>query len=96
MDKFNCLLSLAIKGDTQAEYFVGFDYNFGLCIQKNKKKAIYWLKKAANKGHIDSIIDLYKIYSEDQEIKKDINHALHWRKKYYKQDHNIPFYILFP
>ena len=44
---FNAMLTLANKGDAEAQYHVGMMYNNGIGTQKDIKKAFEWFQKSA-------------------------------------------------
>ncbi|MGU3814514.1 tetratricopeptide repeat protein [Vibrio diabolicus] len=47
-------LTLAEKGDAQAQYSIGWMYSKGLGVEKSIKKALDWYVKSANQGFIDA------------------------------------------
>ncbi len=52
------LIISAKKGYGQAQYILGDMYKSGDEVVKDKKKAVYWLKKAAGQGHQDAKMEL--------------------------------------
>ena len=47
---FKSLKALAVKGDAKAQYELGGEYYYGEGIEKEKKEAIKWYRKAAEQG----------------------------------------------
>jgi hypothetical protein len=75
--------------------------------QRDIFRSMYWFRKAANQGHINSSNNLYDLYKRCDSliIKKDINQALYWLKKsnYIYEEYLVKIkeykdfsYILFP
>ncbi|WP_133128240.1 tetratricopeptide repeat protein [Legionella nagasakiensis] len=53
----------AEKGQPDAQYAVGYMYYYGQGVVEDRKKAIYWIRCAANAGQPDAIAAL-KILSQ--------------------------------
>lgn len=47
---YNTLKPIASQGDAQAQYSVAYLHLYGLGIDKNKDKALFWIKKSAEQG----------------------------------------------
>lgn len=52
---FTTLKPLAEKGDSEAQYSLGYLYLYGEGVKKDEKRAIFWINKAANQGFADAI-----------------------------------------
>ena len=52
------LRSLANESDADGQYQLASLYRSGLGVKKNHKKAVYWLKKAAEQKHIKAQYNL--------------------------------------
>ncbi len=52
------LIISATKGYAKAQYMLGDMYKSGDEVVKDKEKALYWLKKAADQGHKDAKMEL--------------------------------------
>jgi|SRR5688572_15988921 len=46
------IISRANKGDTAAQFTLGFKYYFGDEVRQDKDSSKYWLGKAADAGHV--------------------------------------------
>jgi TPR repeat protein len=49
------LKSEAVKGQPDAQYAVGYMYYYGQGVVENRKKAWFWINKAASKGQRDAV-----------------------------------------
>ena len=54
------LLPLAVKGNADAQYAIGYMYYYGKGIDYNEELAENWLRKAAKQGHTHAIEALKK------------------------------------
>ena len=83
------IIELAEKGNVEAQARLGSDYFYGVTrykdgsgVEKDQKKAIKWLLKAANRGDSSSqllLADYYfRDYDDNQEIKRDYVSSLKW------------------
>jgi len=50
IENFNNYLDLAIKGNPEAQYLVGYIYSQGKVVEKDIRKTIYWLQESSNNG----------------------------------------------
>ena len=62
-------------------YNAGVLYNDGLGTPKNFKKAFYWFKQAASRGHALAMVRLVLAYQNGQGTSKDETKALEWLQK---------------
>ena len=72
------LLQKANSGDKNAQYDMGYVYEWGRGIAENKAMAINWYTKAANNGHLKAMKTLYSHYLFEQ---KDIQTGIVWMEK---------------
>lgn len=72
------LLQKANSGDKNAQYDMGYVYEWGRGIAENKAMAITWYTKAANNGHLKAMKKLYSHYIDKQE---DVQTGLVWIEK---------------
>lgn len=72
----------AIDGDTEAMHVLGYEYKE----ENNLDSAIFWLTKAAEKGHVYSQSLLATIYEEQES--PNYEQALFWYLKAAKQGYN--------
>ena len=47
---------LADKGDTEAQYHLGYMFQTGTGVDEDKTKALYWYDKAAKNGHGKAVV----------------------------------------
>lgn len=52
--KVEALVKRARKGDAQSQYQLGLCYKYGYGVKYSSKNAEYWLKKAADQGHLQA------------------------------------------
>ena len=50
-EAFQLLLPLAVAGNDQAQYALGYFYYYGLGLEKNEQQAITWIQRAAAQGN---------------------------------------------
>jgi TPR repeat protein len=50
-------------------------------IHEDKKKAVKWLERAAEQGHVPSQMGLARLYEEGSIYSRDINKAIEWGEK---------------
>lgn len=58
----------AKKGQPDAEYAVGYMYYYGQGVVENRKKAWYWINKAALVGQPDAVAALVILRQQPQNI----------------------------
>lgn len=51
VDLFNAMLTLANKGDAEAQYHVGMMNNNGIGTRQNTRQAYEWFQKSASSSH---------------------------------------------
>ena len=74
-------LSLAKKGNTDAQYNIAVMYIRGDGLKRSNKLALYWLKKASKEEHSLSQFTLGRIYFEGIIVQKNYQKSLKWYKK---------------
>ncbi len=79
-EAFKELLYLAENGDIAQQYKIGDMYLDGKGISKDINKAIYWYKKSASQGNVDSQNALGVIYTFYGEF-KDVKESIIWYEK---------------
>ncbi len=67
---YSILKPLAMKGDAQAEFALGFMFEIGLGFVKHDNERFKWYHQAAERGHADAQVKLGQIYRKDGEIDK--------------------------
>lgn len=73
-DAFRAFLRGAKAGDVSCQQNVGYFYDEGLAIRKNRRKAIRWYKKSAAGGSSSAAYNLGAIF----ERKRDYRAAVLW------------------
>jgi TPR repeat protein len=71
--KQTCLTIAAEKGNLSAMYLLGRL----LCESKKKREGIYWLRKAAENGHVRAM-DSLRFFLVQGSTKEEIKEAIHW------------------
>lgn len=75
---------LAKQGNALSQSLVGNDFLFGWSgVRKNKKKAIYWLTKAAQQGNAENQYHLGQMYCK--KYLRDKEKAIYWLTKAARQ-----------
>ena len=62
---YSILKPLAMKGDAQAEFALGFMFEIGLGFVKHDNERFKWYHRAAERGHAGAQAKLGKIYRKD-------------------------------
>lgn len=81
---FELLKPIAEDGNPQAQYLLGFTYQFDQIVPHDVQKAIYWYTKAAEQGHIEAQSALGGIYFTN-DFERDYSQAAEWYRKAAKQ-----------
>jgi TPR repeat protein len=69
---------LAERGDSSAQYMVGYLYARGEGVISNSSKAASWYRKAADQGDPDAQLNLGLLYVNGQGVKKSYVSAYKW------------------
>lgn len=69
--RFKSQLALAKQGNKDAEYNIGVMYEKGRGVDRNPRKAVEWLSKAARQGHATAMAELGILYFEGEAIAAD-------------------------
>ena len=80
-------ISLAKKGNTDAQYNIATMYIRGDGLQKNNKLSLYWFLQAAKRGHVESQFMLGKIYYDGISVRRSYKKSLTWLLKAAKKGH---------
>lgn len=72
---YNLMLEAANANDSEAQCFIGYFYEVGLGVRKNRNRAIVWYKKAAENGSVDAKAKLSElgVYPSLVEVGKELN-----------------------
>lgn len=68
----------ARRGDTGAQFLLGFLYANGQGLKQDYRNAVRWYTQAAERGHIEAQISLGMMFSEGQGVDRDIRQAIRW------------------
>ena len=88
------LLPLAKSNHTKAQFYMGMLYDMGLGVAANANIAVYWYKKAAEKGNQHAQHNLAVAYANGDGIAHNMHHALIWWKRAAKQGNTDSQYNL--
>jgi len=75
---FDELRPLADKGDPNAQFTLGFMYDYGQGVRRNAIEAIWWYRKAAEQGSAVAQFTLGGIYESGRGAPKDLIAAYRW------------------
>ena len=81
IENFSKLNLRAEQGDVEAQFELGFMYDFGSGVEKDASKAVYWYQKAANQGDATAQFFLGSMYDYGNGGEKDDTMAVYWYKK---------------
>lgn len=65
---YDDILNMAVKGDTDAKYFLGLCYQNGLGTYEDKSKAKYWYKKVLCNNNPAAMNNLGTVYESEQKL----------------------------
>lgn len=91
---FECYKKAALMGDSYAQILVGFYYQHGWGIQKDKQKAVEWYTLSAEQGYADAQYRLGLCYQRGDGIRQDFQKAVEWYQKAVKQNNSDAQYWL--
>ncbi|MEW8026803.1 MAG: SH3 domain-containing protein [Candidatus Thiodiazotropha sp.] len=69
---------LAMQGDSEAAYYLGWLYANGNGLRVDISKAVYWWKQSAASGHRDAMFALALAFTDGEGIGKDKEKAIDW------------------
>ncbi len=72
---------LAMRGDAESAYHLGWLYANGNGLRVDIPKAIYWWGQAANRQHKEAMFALALAYTNGEKIKRDEAEAVRWYLK---------------
>ena len=75
---FEELRPLADRGDANAQFTLGFMYDYGQGVRRNAIEAIWWYRKAAEQGSAVAQFTLGGIYESGRGAPKDLIAAYRW------------------
>ena len=69
---------LALEGNPDAQFNIGFLFENGLGIEENPSEAATWYRRAAVTGIADAQHNLGSLYSSGKGVERDLDQAAHW------------------
>lgn len=69
---------LALKGNADAQYYLGTLFDNGLAVNKDERQAAEWYLKAADQNHVVAQYNLGVSYARGQGILQNYQEAVHW------------------
>lgn len=88
------LLPLANNSHPESQFYLGMIYDMGMGVAANASIAVYWYKKAAEKGYHHAQHNLAVAYANGEGIAPNMGHALRWWKRAAKQGNTDSQYNL--
>jgi len=82
---FDKWLVVAKKGNSKAQYRIGYMYLNGIYVSKDPVEARKWFERAAGQGDADAQNDLGSLYLNGQGIQRNLDIAMDWFEKSAKQ-----------
>lgn len=79
-------ITLARKGNAENQYQVALCYYYGLGVDVDAEKALYWLKQATAQTHLNAMYQLAEFYNRHDK-NSDPALAMEWYKKAAAKDH---------
>ena len=77
----------AEQGDADAQFMLGYAYDFGKGVLQDHKEAVKWWQKAAEQGHADAQYWLGAAYENGEGVPQDYTEGVKWYRKAAEQGH---------
>src|SRR6266568_8045078 len=74
---FRLMLAAAKSGDSGAQVDLGYFYDTGIGVKRNRKAALYWYRRAARRGEGAAAANIGTIFRDE----KDMKRALSWFRR---------------
>ena len=84
---FRAWRPLAESGSAEAQYNLGYMYDYGEGVPVDDVQAAHWYRRAAEQGHITAQFNLGVMYAFGEGVAKDAYEAAHWYREAAEQDH---------
>lgn len=75
-DAFVRLMPEAKAGQPDAQYAIGYMYYYGQGVVENRKKAVYWIKRAASCGQTEAQAALKMIEAQPLDVGKPVGEGI--------------------
>jgi TPR repeat protein len=77
----------AIRGERDAQYYLGLLYNAGTGVAPDPTQAVNWLTAAAEKQHVDAAFELAKIYALGAQASENSASIIKWLRFAAQENH---------
>jgi len=71
----------AEQGHADAQFTLGYMYEYGQGVDQDYKQAVYWYRKLAEQGDADAQCNIGFMYDEGQGVDQDKKQAVYWYRK---------------
>lgn len=85
---------LAEAGNAEAQYNIGYMYDYGEGLPVDDQQAIYWFTAAAEQGHMTAQFNLGAMYATGEGVAADDMEAIYWYSLAAEQGHSTAQYNL--
>ena len=68
-------------GDAEAQFTLGFIYDFGVGVQEDDAEAVAWYRKAATQGHATAQNNLGRMHADGEGVPQNDIEAVDWYRK---------------
>lgn len=69
---------LAKSGDVDAQFALGYLYEYGEGVTQSYRQAVYWYGKAADAGDVDAAVAMGYLYESGLGVKQNFGHAVQY------------------
>jgi TPR repeat protein len=77
----------ASNGNIDAQYNIGYLYQYGLGVSPDYKQAMKWFQKAAGNGIAEAIYSIGGLYENGRGVTKSVDIAIEWYQKAANNNH---------
>lgn len=84
----------ANKGNVEAQYTLGYMYHYSINIERDNKKAVSWMLRAANAGDGRAMVALGRFYKQGIGVKPDFPRAVDFLNRSAQKNTPLAFYEL--
>ena len=81
MNASNQFFLLGLRGNAEALFSLAFCFFMGYGVEKDQAEAVYWWKRAADKGSIEAMRNLVSCYAQGFGVEQDEVFAEEWTQK---------------
>ena len=91
---FRAWRPLAEVGSAEAQYNLGYMYDYGEGVPVDDVQAAHWYRRAAEQGHVTAQFNLGVMYTYGEGVAQDAGEAAYWYREAAEQDHTGAQYEL--